>query len=73
MTTDGQFAVTNWTNVLAEEMVQFVGVILKLSINNRELGGYASYFTNQKSLSLAQRYFVELNDCTGWAVQVMSL
>ncbi len=42
MNNDGQYAGTNWTNVTVEEMVRFLGVILKMSIDNRELGGYAA-------------------------------
>ena len=48
-------------------------IILKMSINNRELGGYACYFTNRNSVNLGRRYYIELNDYPAWAVCVMSL
>ena len=62
MIIDGQFAGSNWTNVTVEEMVRFLGIILKMSINNRELRGYASFFTNRKSVNLGRRYYVELDE-----------
>ena len=44
-----------------------------MSIDNRVLGGYACYFTIQKSVNLAWRYYDELNDYPEWEVRVMSL
>ena len=73
MNTNGQYAGSNWSNITVEEMVRFLGIILKMSINNRELGGYASYFANRKSVNLGRRYYVELNDYPAWADQGMSL
>ena len=68
MNNDGQYAGSNWTNVTVEEMVRFLGIILKMSIDNRELGGYAANFTKRKSVNLGRRYYVELNDYPAWAV-----
>ena len=62
MNNDGQYAGSNWTNVTVEEMMRVLEIILKMSINNRDLGGYASYFANRKSVNLGRRYYVELND-----------
>ena len=46
MTTDSQFAGTNWTSISVELMLWFLGVILKMSFDNRELAGNSSYLTN---------------------------
>ncbi len=73
MNTNGQYVGSNWSNITVEEMVRFLGIILKMSIDHRELGGYSCYFTNKNTVNLGRRYFVELNDYPAWAVRVMSL
>lgn len=69
MNNDDEYAGSNWTNVTVEEMVRFLGVILKMSIDNRGLGRYVAYFTKRKSVNLGRRHYVELNDYPAWAVQ----
>jgi hypothetical protein len=52
MSNEGVFAGKDWTNVTVEEFVHFLGILLKMSVDNRELGGYSSYFTSQKCVNL---------------------
>ena len=41
----GDFGGSCWTNITVHEMIRVHGVLLKMSVDNRELGGYKSYFT----------------------------
>ena len=54
-------------------MIHVHGVLLKMSMDNRELGGYKSYFTEWLSANLSRMYSVELTNYPAWALKVMSL
>ena len=69
----GEFGGSPWTNITVQEMVRFHGVLLKMSVDNRELGGYKSYFTERLSVNLSRTYSVELTNYPAWALKVMSL
>lgn len=73
MTPDGKFAGRTWRNISLEEMVRFHGVILKMSIDNRSLGGYESYFETNLQVNLGLDYMVTLKDYPPWAALVFSV
>ena len=53
-------------------MIRFCGVILKMSIDDRKLGGYEAYF-KEMEVNLSRDYNVKLNDFPPWAAKVFSL
>ena len=73
MTVDGKFAGRPWRNISLEEMVWFHGVILKMSIDNRSLGGYESYFETNMQVDLGLDYMVMLKNNPPWAALVFSI
>jgi len=40
MTHSGKFGGSPWSNISVQEMIQFHGMVLKMSVDHRELGGY---------------------------------
>lgn len=43
MNEKGEFRGSSWCNISVQEMAQFLGVLLKMSVDNRELGGYPAF------------------------------
>ena len=74
-TMDGRyfFAGSAWKNITVEEMLRFHGMVLKMSIDDRKLGGYEAYFTEGMSINLGRNYSVTLTDYPAWAAKVMTL
>ena len=62
MDANRKFASYTWRNISFEEMITFHAVLLKWSNDDRSLGGYESYFTENLQLNLAQNYSVKLQD-----------
>jgi hypothetical protein len=50
----GKFAGSIWHPIETQEMFHALGIILKMSIDNRHLGGYHSYFTPPVDYSVHQ-------------------
>lgn len=71
-TMDGRyfFAGSAWKNITVEEMIRFHGMVLKMSIDDRKLGGYEAYFTEGMSINLGRNYSVTLTDYPAWASKV---
>ena len=46
------FAGLAWKNITVKEMIRFHGMVLKMSIDDRKLGGYEAYFTEGMSIIL---------------------
>ena len=67
------FAGLAYKNITVEEMIRFHGMVLKMSIDDRKLGGYEAYFTEGMSINLGRNYSVMLSDYPAWAAKVMSL
>ena len=72
MTEEGTFGGSNWTNITAQQMIHFHGIVLKRSVGSRSLGGCISYFTEQMSVNLPRSYSVLLSDCSAWALKIIS-
>ena len=58
MNTRGELGGEKWSNITVREMNCFCGVILKMSIDNREKGRYAAYCTENTSVNLYRAYSV---------------
>ena len=69
----GKFGGSPWSNITVEEMIQFHGTVLKMSIDDRQLGGYPLYFTKSMSVNSSRDYSVLLHDYPAWALQVFAL
>ena len=61
-----------WTNITTGEMVRFFGILLRISMEPRKMGGYASYFVSNPCVSVGG-YSVQLKGYSPWAKDIMSL
>ena len=62
MNTSGELGGEKWSNITVWEMNCFYGVILEMSICNREQGRYAAYYTENTSVNLYRAYSVVQKD-----------
>ena len=62
-----------WRNISVEEMVHFFGILLRISLEPRKMGGYESYFSENITVSLASGYSSTLRGYNAWAKDIMSL
>ena len=62
-----------WANITTGEMVRFFGIILRISMEPRKMGGYTSYFQENPVVSLANGYSVQLRGFDAWAKDIMPL
>ena len=49
-----------WSNITCGEMIQFFGILLKISLEPRKMGGYVSYFTENPTVRIGDGYMAEL-------------
>ena len=68
---DGTFAGRQWKNISVQEMARFHGLCLKMTIDDRNFGGYEAYFIEDPQVDLARGYNVTVEDSPAWANQVM--
>ena len=66
------FSGSKWVNIKLEEIIHFLGIFLKMSIDKRN-GGYKSYFSDELVTDLADNYSVNIDGFTSWAKNVMPL
>lgn len=52
----GYFRGSHLTNITVQEMIYFHGVLLKISLDKRELGGSKSYVTEKLSINLSRSF-----------------
>ena len=67
-----RFAGTIWTPITVQEMFRALGIILKMSIDCRQLGGIQSYFSPPRELLSGPGESTEIDGFTGWAADVMT-
>ena len=65
------YLVRKLSNITCGEMIQFVGVLLKISLEPRKNGRYVSYFTENPTVRIGDGYMVELKGYNAWAKEVM--
>ena len=56
-----------------EEMIQFFGMVLKMSIDDRRVGGYTEYFYEEIFTDLAKDFSINIKGLKSWANDVMTL
>ena len=59
---DKTFVGYAWNNITTQEMIRFNGMVLKMSIDDRKLGGYKADFNEEIPGSLGEGYTVALTD-----------
>ena len=62
-----------WDNITVKEMIHFFGIMLRISLEPRKMGGYQSYFTEQLSITASNGYSTSLRGYHAWAKDIMSL
>ena len=62
-----------WENIRVGEMVRFFGIMLRISMEPRKMGGYASYFQDPPVIRLGVSYSVRLTGFDPWAREIMTL
>ena len=62
-----------WTNISVEEMIHFFGIMLRISLSPRKMGGYDSYFNDNINVTLSNGYSTNLRGYGTWAKEIMSL
>ena len=54
-------------------MVCFFGIMLRISMEPRKMGGYVSYFEDNPIIHMGGNYGVRLRGFDPWAKQIMAL
>ena len=62
-----------WENIRAGEMIRFFGIMLRISLEPRKMGGYCTYFADNTTLHLDSNYSVQLRGYNAWAKEIMPL
>ena len=62
-----------WKNITVAEMIRFFGIMLRISLEPRKMGGYLSYFTENPTVHIGDGYSIELRGFDPWAKEIMSL
>ena len=62
-----------WENISVSEMIRFFGIMLRISLEPRKMGGYSSYFTDNSNVQIGTGYSVELRGYSAWAKDIMTL
>ena len=62
-----------WRNISTGEMIRFFGIMLRISLEPRRMGGYTSYFQDNPTITLSTGYSVQLRGFDAWAKDVMPL
>jgi len=65
----GEFGGSLWSNITTQDW--FHGVLLKMSVDEREIAGYKCRFTDPLSVNLSMQNAVILTDYLAWALKVM--
>lgn len=70
----GYIGGTVWArNISTEEMYRYHGILLKMSLDHRKIGGYRSYFAPPAKLIVSANYAIDLVDYPAWAAKHMAL
>ena len=67
------FSGHKWRNISTGEMIRFFGIMLRISLDPRKMGGYTSYFQDNPIITLSNGYSVQLRGFDPWAKEVMPL
>ena len=71
--TNGKFGGSEWVLISIGEMMRFHGILLRMSIDGRKIGGYETYFSESKSyIQVLPNYVTKLDYLTPWASDIMT-
>jgi hypothetical protein len=70
--TDNRFAGSPWTPITVEEMYHALGIILKMSVDNRQIGGWGSYFNAPTEMKYTPSQSISIDGFSSWASDIMS-
>ena len=62
-----------WKNITVPEMIRFFGIMLRISLEPRKMGGYCSYFTENPVITIGDGYSIQLRGYEPWAKDIMTL
>ena len=72
--TDGLLYGQIFVDISVEEMMRFLGIVLRISLNPLDYGGYEAYFnTSGIEIRINEDTVMEAEGTGGWAVKYMSL
>ena len=54
-------------------MIRFFGILLRISLEPRKMGGYATYFLEEPVIEMGSAYYCKLRGYLPWAKSIMSL
>ena len=64
----------NFVDITVEETMRFFGIILRISLNPIDNGGYAAYFdANDIEIGIDENVTMKAPNTSGWASEIMSL
>ena len=66
---NNHFGEDSWSNISVQEMIRFHGIIIRMSLEHRELGGYVSYFPEPITIHLSKDVSIELEDLPAWGLK----
>ena len=69
---NGKSGGMEWIHITVQVMLYFYGVMLRISIDNRNLGGYTYYFKSISIICCGQGYTVSLEAYVGWDNKITS-
>ena len=62
-----------WKNITTAEMIRFFGILLRISLEPRKMGGYITYFSEEPVIAMGSTYRCKLRGYEPWAKRIMSL
>jgi hypothetical protein len=62
MNDSGCFGGFSCSSIIVQEIIQFFGMVMKISVDNRQLGGFISYYMEQIAVNFSICYSVALKD-----------
>ena len=66
------FAGNLWHPITVNEMYHFLRIMLKITIDSHQIGGFQAYFSPPVELFSAPVYSTKIHGFTSWAADVMS-
>ena len=62
-----------WKNISTAEMIRFFGILLRISLEPRKMGGYTTYFSDESVIAMGSTYRCKLRGYEPWAKRIMTL
>ena len=62
-----------WMNITVGKIIRFFGIVMQISIEPRNMGGYPSYFVEDSMVHLGHVYYVQLRGYDAWSKDIMTL